>query len=117
MSRFTNLVTASIAKPVFTGLLVALAWTAVPGQAQAAEQVSMAMSTTTSVTSATPASIANQAYRGELANIPSYQTLIEELSSGRLTANQVITAAGAKPSHELEQEVVEFIRIYGGDLN
>jgi hypothetical protein len=116
MSRFTNLVTASIAKPVFTGLLVALAWTAVPGQAQAAEQVSMAMSTI-SVTSATPASIANQAYRGELASIPSYQTLIEELSSGRITASQVITAAGATPSHELEQEVVEFIRIYGGDLN
>jgi hypothetical protein len=116
MSRFTNLVTASIAKPVLTGLLVALAWTAVPGQAQAADP-SMVMGTATSSTFATPASIANKAYRGGLANISSYQTLIQDLSSGRLTASQVITAAGATPTPELEREVVEFIRIYGGDLN
>lgn len=72
---------------------------------------------TGSVFAATPAQIASQAYRGQLKGISGYQQLELNLSSGRITAKDVIQAAGETPSTTLERQVQVFLNDYTRSSN
>ena len=63
----------------------------------------------TSAFAATPFDIANRAYRGQLDGISGYQTLSQNLNSGKVTVEDVITAAGETPTAELERSVGSFL--------
>ena len=58
---------------------------------------------------ATPFEIANQAYRGQLDGIRGYQTLSQNLNSGKVSVEDIITAAGETPTPELERSVGSFL--------
>lgn len=61
---------------------------------------------------ATPNDIASQAYRGQLKGIGGYQQLVADFSSGRVTAKDVIKAAGETLTPELERHVQTFLNDY-----
>ena len=59
---------------------------------------------------ATPFEIASKAYRGELEGIRGYQGLSLDLSSGKTSVEDIITAAGKEATPELERSVGSFLR-------
>lgn len=58
---------------------------------------------------ATPFEIASKAHRGELDGIRGYQTLQLHLDSGKVSVEDIIEAAGATPTPELERSVGSFL--------
>ena len=68
--------------------------------------------TTSVLAAASQESIASQAYRGQLKGIGGYNQLEVALSSGRVTAKDLIKAAGATPTPELERDVKTFVNDY-----
>ncbi len=60
--------------------------------------------------SAAPASIAHQAYRGELPGIPGYQQLELGLNSRNISVNDIIEAAGEDVTPELHSQVRSNLR-------
>jgi hypothetical protein len=68
--------------------------------------------TTSVLAAASPESIASQAYRGQLKGINGYQQLQVSLASGRLTAKDLIKAAGETPTPQLERDVQTFVTDY-----
>ena len=64
---------------------------------------------TSSAFAATPFDIATRAQRGQLDGINGYQTLTQDLSSGKVTVEDVITAAGETSTPELERSVGSFL--------
>ena len=59
---------------------------------------------------ATPFDIATRAYRGQLDGISGYQTLSQDLNSGKVTVEDILNAAGETPTPELERSVGSFLQ-------
>jgi hypothetical protein len=68
--------------------------------------------TSSVLAAASPASIASQAYRGQLRGIAGYNQLQTSLSSGRVTVKNLIKAAGETPTPQLERDVNTFVADY-----
>ncbi len=68
--------------------------------------------TTAVLAAASPESIASQAYRGQLKGISGYNQLQVSFSSGRVTAKDLIKAAGETPTPQLERDVQTFVTDY-----
>lgn len=64
---------------------------------------------------ATPFDIATRAYRGQLEGIPGYQTLLQDLTSGKVTAKDIIVASGETPTPELESSIKSFLRAFNNN--
>ncbi len=60
---------------------------------------------------ASPADIAQQAYRGELAGIPGYERLELGYNSRSITVDDIITAAGQEPTTALRSSVRSSLRV------
>ena len=58
---------------------------------------------------ATPFDIATRAYRGQLDGISGYQSLSQDLNSGKVTVEDILNAAGEAPTPELERSVASFL--------
>ncbi len=59
---------------------------------------------------ASPADIAQQAYRGQLDGIPGYQRLEQGYNSRNISIDDIITAAGKEPTTELRSSVRSNLR-------
>jgi hypothetical protein len=68
--------------------------------------------TSSVLAAASPESIASQAYRGQLKGISGYNQLQVSLASGRVTAKDLIKAAGETPNPQLERDVKTFVADY-----
>ena len=64
---------------------------------------------------ATPFNIATRAYRGQLEGIAGYQSLEQNFRSGNVSTEDIIRAAGATPTAELEREVSSFLNNLSND--
>lgn len=64
---------------------------------------------------ATPFDIATRAYRGQINGISGYQTLSQDLNSGKVTVEDILTAAGETPTPELEHSVGNFLQNINND--
>ena len=60
---------------------------------------------------ASPADIAQQAYRGQLDGIPGYQQLEQGYNSRNITVDDIIEAAGKEPTTELRASVRSNLRV------
>ena len=69
----------------------------------------------TSAFAATPFDIATRAYRGQLDGISGYQSLEHNVASGRVSAEDIIRAAGETPTPQLEREVSSFLHNLSND--
>ena len=60
---------------------------------------------------ASPADIAQQAYRGQLDGIPGYQRLEQGYNSRNISIDDIIEAAGKEPTTELRSSVRSSLRV------
>ena len=59
-----------------------------------------------------PFNIAVMANRGQIKGIPGYDTLHMSLMANRITAKEIIEAAGYEPTAQLERDVRDFIHSF-----
>ena len=69
----------------------------------------------TSAFATTPFDIATRAHRGQLDGIPGYQSLEHNVTSGRVSTEDIIRAAGETPTPQLEREVSSFLHSLSND--
>ncbi len=68
-----------------------------------------------SALAATPFDIATRAYRGQIDGINGYQSLTQNLNSGKVSVEDILTAAGETPTPELERSVGSFLKNLDND--